>query len=68
MLWTCVRDNLTTSLFVAAIGVIVFAALAGAGGHSLHAGAYLAIVLGVGLLFLAALQIRGILMSRRQTY
>jgi tRNA A-37 threonylcarbamoyl transferase component Bud32 len=53
------------SLFVAAILAILFSVLPPSVGQSLHAGAYLAIVLGVGLLFLGALQIRRILLTRR---
>ncbi|HEV2947894.1 MAG TPA: hypothetical protein VGX70_10985 [Gemmataceae bacterium] len=53
------------SLFLAGIAAILFSLLAQIGGRSLHAGAYLAIVLGIGLLFLGALQVRRILLTRR---
>jgi predicted Ser/Thr protein kinase len=55
------------SLFLGAILVIVFSLLPPSVGQSLRGGAYLAIVLGVGLLFLGALQIRRILLTRLPT-
>ena len=53
------------SLFTAGILAILFSLLAQTGGNSLHAGAYLAILLGIGLLFLSALQVRRILLTHR---
>jgi len=53
------------SLFTAGILAILFSLLAQTGGNSLHAGAYLAILLGIGLLFLGALQVRRILLTHR---
>jgi hypothetical protein len=54
-------------LFVAGVAVIFFVSLAHDNSHSLRAGAYFAIVLAVGLLFMGALQVRRILINRGQT-
>jgi hypothetical protein len=53
------------SLFVAGLGAILFPVLGHHGDYSLREGAYIAIVLGVGLLLLGAMQVRGILMQGR---
>ncbi len=53
------------ALFLGGSGAILCPSLLRGSAASLKEGAYLAMVLGVGLLFLGALQIRGILIRRR---
>lgn len=52
-------------IFIAGIAVILFASRVHDESHKLHLGAYYAVALGVWLMFLGALQVRGIIMSRR---